>query len=96
LVVESNAYLRAMVPMPTSSPPPVRDYYRRALALLDSSPDGATEAVMLAHGFPIELLVELVDAGLATANMRADAGEIEVTRVITANGRRALALLKGK
>jgi hypothetical protein len=41
--------------------------HRRALELLAASADGATEAIMLAHGFSIEQMVELVRAGLATA-----------------------------
>jgi hypothetical protein len=45
-------------------PPATR---RRALELLASSRDGATEAIMLAHGFTLEMLVELVRAGLAPA-----------------------------
>jgi hypothetical protein len=35
--------------------------------LLAASRDGATEAIMLAHGFTLEMLVELVRAGLAPA-----------------------------
>jgi hypothetical protein len=35
---------------------------RRALELLAASRDGATEAIMLAHGFTIEQMVELVRA----------------------------------
>ena len=50
---------------------------------------------MLAHGFKIELLVELVRAGLATASterMLASGRPMEVTRLrITGAGRRALA-----
>jgi hypothetical protein len=38
--------------------------HRRALELLASSPDGCTEALLLANGFAVELLVELVRAGL--------------------------------
>lgn len=49
---------------------------------------------MLAHGFALDLLVELVTAGLATTHVeRMVAGKraIEVTRVkITGAGRRAL------
>jgi hypothetical protein len=45
------------------SPKPDR---RRALELLASCPDGCTEAIMLAHGFTIEQMVELVRTGLAT------------------------------
>jgi hypothetical protein len=33
----------------------------------DRNGDGATEAIMLAHGFTIEMLVDLVQEGLATA-----------------------------
>jgi hypothetical protein len=56
--------------------------------------DGCTEAILLAHGFTIPLMVELVRAGLATATAeRVVAGKrkIEVARVrITEAGRRAL------
>jgi hypothetical protein len=51
-----------------------------------------TEAIMLAYGFKTELLVELVNAGLATASIEgtvAGTRRIEVTRMrITAAGRR--------
>ena len=40
---------------------------RRALRLLADAPEGVTEALMLAHGFRVELLVDLCLAGLATA-----------------------------
>jgi len=56
--------------MPTRSrkrsPPATR---RRALELLEASIDGCTEAIMLAYGFKTELLVEVVNAGLATASI---------------------------
>src|SRR5260370_33333249 len=56
--------------MPTRSrkrsPPATR---RRALELLEASIDGCTQAIMLAYGFNTELLVELVNAGLATASI---------------------------
>jgi hypothetical protein len=67
---------------------------RRALELLASCRDGCTEAILLAHGFTIPQMVELVRAGLATAMAeRVVAGKrtIEVARVrITEAGRRAL------
>jgi hypothetical protein len=44
------------------NPPATR---RRALELLAGSRDGCTEAIMLAHGFSVEQMVELVRAGLA-------------------------------
>jgi hypothetical protein len=40
---------------------------RRALELLAASHDGCTEALMLANGFTVEQLAELVRAGLAGA-----------------------------
>jgi hypothetical protein len=68
---------------------------RRALELLASCRDGCTEAMMLAHGFTIEQMVELVRAGLAAATDEravAVAKRIEVARVrIIEAGRQALA-----
>jgi hypothetical protein len=59
-------------------------------------PNGCTEAIMLAHGFSIDLMVELINTGLAraqTERLRAGNQPIEVTRVrITEAGRRALAV----
>src|SRR5271167_1368696 len=43
----------------------------RALRLLAGAPLGATEAIMLAHGFTNEMLDALVRDGLATAEQRA-------------------------
>jgi hypothetical protein len=67
---------------------------RRALELLAASRGGCTEAIMLAHGFSIDMMVELVNAGLATATaerMVVGGKTIEVARVrITEAGRRAL------
>jgi hypothetical protein len=68
---------------------------RRALELLADCPqEGCAEAVMIAHGFTIPQLVDLVRAGLATATpTRVKAGrermEIAVLR-ITVAGRQAL------
>jgi hypothetical protein len=63
--------------------------------LLAASPNGCTEALMLANGFPGEMLVELIRTGLASAEAeRVVAGgkQIEVARVrITEAGRRARA-----
>jgi hypothetical protein len=52
------------MPRPRRRPKPDR---RRALELVASCHDGCTEAIMLAHWFTIEQMVELVQAGLATA-----------------------------
>jgi hypothetical protein len=43
----------------------------RALRLLAAAPNGATEAIMLAHGFTNAMLDALVRDGLATAERRA-------------------------
>jgi hypothetical protein len=71
-------------------PNPIAD----ALELLASCRDGCTEAIMIAHGFTIAQMVELVCAGLASAFAeRVVAGRrtIEVARLrITEAGRRAL------
>ncbi len=71
---------------------------RRALELLAASRDGCAEAIMRAHGFTIEQMVDLVRTGLATATPeRVVAGgrKVEVARVrITEAGRRELAGLK--
>jgi hypothetical protein len=47
---------------PPASPP---DPHPRALA---ASRNACTEALMLAHGFSIDMMVELIDAGLASAH----------------------------
>jgi hypothetical protein len=71
-----------------------RSERRRALGLLAGAPEGVTEALMLAHGFRVELLVDLCTAGLATAkpeHMRAARHTLEVVRMkITEAGRHAL------
>jgi hypothetical protein len=47
------------------NPPATR---RRALELLAGSRDGCTEAIMIAHDFSIDMLVEMINAGLASAS----------------------------
>ncbi len=79
-------------PRRSGSPQPDR---RRALELLAASRDGCTEAIMIAHGFTVPQMVELVRAGLATAYTRrviVARRTVEIAWVrITAAGRRALA-----
>jgi hypothetical protein len=84
---------------PASMPSPRRRHApkpdrRRALELLAASPDGCTEAIMLAHGFTVELMVELCMAELAIATpecMVAGRRTVEVARMrITKAGRQAL------
>jgi hypothetical protein len=74
-----------------SLPPP----RHRALELLASRRDGCTEAIMIAHGFTVPQMAELVRTGLATAHTRrAIAGRrrIEIASMkITEAGRQALA-----
>jgi hypothetical protein len=96
MLADAHAFVLCSRPMPTNSrrrSPPATP--RRALELLAASRDGVPEAILLAHRFSIELLVKLVDAGLATASaerMLAGRHPMEVTRVrITDAGRRALA-----
>jgi hypothetical protein len=43
---------------------------REALRMLAGSPNGNTESIMLAHGFAIGMLRDLVRNGLATAERR--------------------------
>ena len=67
---------------------------RRALELLASIPRGATEALLLAHGFPRETLTELMSGGFATVTaetMRAGGQTINVERYrITDAGRKTI------
>ena len=66
----------------------------RVLRLLAEHPNGCTGAVLLAHGFSLKLLNELIGAGLATASterMMRGSKSVEILRVkITDAGRRAL------
>jgi hypothetical protein len=68
---------------------------RRALELLAGSRDGYAKAILRAHGFSIDMMVELVKTGLATTKrerMVADGRQTGVVRVrITDAGRQALA-----
>jgi hypothetical protein len=42
---------------------------RRALELLAGSRDGMTDAMLAAHGFTVDMLAEMIRAGLATAKI---------------------------
>jgi hypothetical protein len=90
-MLKSRRPVTREMPRPRRRPKPDR---RHALELLASCRDGCTEAIMLAHGFSIDMMVELVSVGLASAKVeRVVAGgkTIEVARVwITDAGRRAL------
>jgi hypothetical protein len=69
-------------------------FERRLLELLVASDDGITEALLLAHGFGLEVIVGVVRAGLAAAQAEpilAGGRAVDVSRVrITESGRRAL------
>ena len=71
------AYPKQPTERPRRGPKPDR---RRALELLASSPDGCSEAIMLARGFTAEQIAELVHAGLATTNAEMGVRTIEVAR----------------
>jgi hypothetical protein len=68
---------------------------RRALELLAASRKGCTKALMRAHGLSIDMLLDLLKAGLATTKrerMVAGGRQTDVARVrITEAGREALA-----
>ena len=68
-----------------------RQPYRVLELLVGSARQGCTEAFLLAHGFTVDLLADMVRAGFATAQIervRAGGQPIEVTRVhITDVGR---------
>ena len=57
--------------MPTSRARQPKPDRRRALELLAGcGADGCTEAIVLAHGFTVDDMVELVRAALATGDRR--------------------------
>jgi hypothetical protein len=60
-------------PRTCRSPQPDR---RRALELLAASHDGATGALMIAHGFAVGQVNEFVRAGLATATAERAVGPL--------------------
>jgi hypothetical protein len=71
------------------------DEQRRALRLLAHSPNGCTEAVLMAHGFDLEMLGQLVTDGLADAEARNTMAGRHRTKVIwmhiTEAGRKVIA-----
>src|SRR5262249_57524040 len=89
----SRAYIQCMAEM--AEDPRRSAERRRALELLAASPDGCTAAILLAHGFKSDRLVELINAGLAsvtTERIVAGSKTMEIARVrITEPGPPALA-----
>jgi hypothetical protein len=75
--------------------PEVNERQRRVLELLaGAGPHGCTGATLLAHGFKIDMLAELVRDGLAAAHrepLKTGQRQIDVARItITTAGQRAL------
>jgi hypothetical protein len=74
---------------------------QRALELLAASRDGATEAIMVAHGFTVAQMVELVRDGLASAStervvagsLKLEVAKLKITEAGQAGGREARARL---
>jgi hypothetical protein len=54
--------VQTLMPIANRKPIPSADR-RRALRVLADSPDGCTESLMMAHGFTMELLADLVRDG---------------------------------
>ena len=80
--------------MPPPQKPRLTAEQRRGLELLAGNPRGATKARLLADGFTVDMLADLVRDGLATAQpgtSRAGGREIRVERYrITDAGRKAI------
>jgi hypothetical protein len=66
----------------------------RTLSILAGNPNGCTEATLIAQGFTVDSLVELIEAGLVSATTRrviVSRKPIEVRRFhITEAGRAAI------
>jgi hypothetical protein len=62
------------------------DEQRRALTRLVDDPEGCMEALLLVQGFTIDVIVDLVAAGLATATIEENGVRVRITRA----GRQAL------
>jgi hypothetical protein len=56
-----------------SRAPALKAEHSRALKLLAASPEGCTEALLIAHGFTVGVMVDLARAGLASAHASAEA-----------------------
>jgi hypothetical protein len=84
-----------MISRPSHCARRMTDDGRRMLELLAASEDGCTDALLLAQGFTLQLMVCLVHAGFVTADSErifAGRGAVEISRVrITEAGRRAQA-----
>ena len=66
---------------------------RRLLELLAAAEEGCTDALLLARGFALAIIFNVVKAGLATAQaerLHAASQPVEIVRITDA-GRRALA-----
>jgi hypothetical protein len=81
--------------VPPPQKPRLTEEQRQTLELLAGAPRGATKALLLADGFTVDMLADLVREGLATpqrGTSRVGGREIKVERYrITDDGRDALA-----
>ena len=72
-----------------------KDQHRALTFIADAEPRGATEAMLEHHQIKLQLVVDLIKAGLANPRMervRANGVTIDVARIVlTDAGRRALA-----
>jgi hypothetical protein len=76
-----------------STPQRTPDVRRRALEIIAAHPDGCTEAILAAQNIPADVLIELVQSGLAMASrVDEEDGFLEVTTLwIAAEGELVLA-----
>src|SRR5262245_54159274 len=96
LISQGIAFRASRMPTPRLRRRALQPTRRRALELLASCPDGATDTILTAtHGLTTEMLVDLIRDGLATGRTEqlAIAGHTtKIMRVwITEAGRRVLA-----
>jgi hypothetical protein len=80
------------------APPSLTTARRRALTVLAEASDGHTDAAMMAHGFALPFLADLVCDGLVSERAdRVVETEVKVVRLnITNAGRIVLARSRGK
>jgi hypothetical protein len=69
----------------------IRPHRRRALEFLAGSPTGCTETLLFAYGIGVDTLVELVRAGLATAQSERMVASGKPMEIARGAGRRVLA-----
>ena len=63
----------------------------RMLQLLEAAEDGCTDALLMAHGIALEVIFNVVKAGLATAEAERLHAVSQPIAIVRMTGRRALA-----